>query len=497
MPDRAAARGRRRLRADLGDRHRPDRDARAGAGGGRVRARARGGLRQGRRPGGADPLRRLAEARQRGRAAGAARRRRRAGRRRQPRPESFARDRRGARGVRDAVRRPAVAWSSSTAGGSRPTGRATRSRSPTRRCSTSSGRSTRTRTLTAMGASVGLPEGQMGNSEVGHLNLGAGAIVPQDLARIDEAVEDGSLAENEVLRAALRDAAARAPDRARLRRRRALVRPPPEGADRARRASGAWRTSSSTPSPTAATRSPTGGRRVPRRRSRAGCEEAAPAAIGTRHRPLLRDGPRQALGPHPEGASTCSWTARPSTTPTAARRPPRPPTSATRPTSSSRRRRSARRRAIRPGDSVIAFNFRPDRMRQITEALTQGGRRPLHDADGVRGGLDLPGRLPARAARRSRSRKVIAERGETQLHVAETEKYPHVTYFFNGGEEEPVRGRGARARALPARRPDLRPQAGDERARGDRRVRRALGAGRRRRSRSSTSPTPTWSATPA
>ena len=55
-----------------------------------------------------------------------------------------------------------------------------------------------------MGPSVGLPEGQMGNSEVGHLNLGAGAIVPQDLARIDAAVEDGTLAENEVLQAALR-----------------------------------------------------------------------------------------------------------------------------------------------------------------------------------------------------------------------------------------------------------------------------------------------------
>ena len=38
----------------------------------------------------------------------------------------------------------------------------------------------------------------MGNSEVGHLNLGAGAIVPQDLARIDKAVEDGTLGENEV-----------------------------------------------------------------------------------------------------------------------------------------------------------------------------------------------------------------------------------------------------------------------------------------------------------
>ena len=49
--------------------------------------------------------------------------------------------------------------------------------------------------LTAKGEAVGLPEGQMGNSEVGHLNLGAGAIVPQDLARIDKAVEDGSLAE--------------------------------------------------------------------------------------------------------------------------------------------------------------------------------------------------------------------------------------------------------------------------------------------------------------
>ena len=46
----------------------------------------------------------------------------------------------------------------------------------------------------------------MGNSEVGHLNLGAGAIVPQDLARIDKAVEDGTLGENEALQAALKDA---------------------------------------------------------------------------------------------------------------------------------------------------------------------------------------------------------------------------------------------------------------------------------------------------
>src|SRR5918996_4126242 len=57
-------------------------------------------------------------------------------------------------------------------------------------------------TLKTSGRDVGLPEGQMGNSEVGHLNLGAGAIVKQDLARIDDAVADGSFFDNEVLLAA-------------------------------------------------------------------------------------------------------------------------------------------------------------------------------------------------------------------------------------------------------------------------------------------------------
>src|SRR5438128_12202809 len=58
-------------------------------------------------------------------------------------------------------------------------------------------------TLVTWGESVGLPRGQMGNSEVGHLNLGAGRIVDQDLTRIDRAVEEGELARNPVLRDAL------------------------------------------------------------------------------------------------------------------------------------------------------------------------------------------------------------------------------------------------------------------------------------------------------
>src|SRR5438132_5017625 len=54
-------------------------------------------------------------------------------------------------------------------------------------------------TLSASGMDVGLPEGQMGNSEVGHLNLGAGRIVYQDLTRINKAMEEGRLKENRVL----------------------------------------------------------------------------------------------------------------------------------------------------------------------------------------------------------------------------------------------------------------------------------------------------------
>src|SRR5687767_10894768 len=56
--------------------------------------------------------------------------------------------------------------------------------------------------LDASGQSVGLPAGQMGNSEVGHLNLGAGSVVKQDLARIDEAIESGEFFRNVALRAA-------------------------------------------------------------------------------------------------------------------------------------------------------------------------------------------------------------------------------------------------------------------------------------------------------
>ena len=63
--------------------------------------------------------------------------------------------------------------------------------------------------LEASNGDVGLPEGQMGNSEVGHMNLGAGRVVMQDLPRIDRAVDDGSLAANPALREAIAKVRAR------------------------------------------------------------------------------------------------------------------------------------------------------------------------------------------------------------------------------------------------------------------------------------------------
>ena len=61
-------------------------------------------------------------------------------------------------------------------------------------------------TLTACGEAVGLPEGQMGNSEVGHLNIGAGRIVYQDLTRISKSIREGEFFENETLVKAVREA---------------------------------------------------------------------------------------------------------------------------------------------------------------------------------------------------------------------------------------------------------------------------------------------------
>jgi 2,3-bisphosphoglycerate-independent phosphoglycerate mutase len=302
-------------------------------------------------------------------------------------------------------------------------------------------------TLTAMGPSVGLPEGQMGNSEVGHLNLGAGAIVPQDLARIDAAVEDGTLAENEVLQAALRDAprvhyiglvsdgGVHSSDR----HLKALIELAAEWGieDLVVHAFTDGRDTS-----------PTGGAKY-LAEVQAWMDEVGAGRIGSvvgRYFAMDRDKRWDRIQKaydllvhgkaehHADSGAEAAQAAygRDETdefiTPTTVGEEAR----------------------IRPGDAVLGFNFRPDRMREITLALCdpefgeidRGGAGVIEQYATLAEydeewsyPVVFPPKRPALTIG-----EVIAREGKGQLHVAETEKYPHVTYFFNGGEEKPYEG---------------------------------------------------------
>ena len=124
-------------------------------------------------------------------------------------------------------------------------------------------------------------------------------------------------------------------------------------------------------------------------------------------------------------------------------------------------------------------------------------RRALHDDDRVRGGLAVPRRLPARTGRRRRSRRSSRDARAAAAARRRDREVPARDVLLRRRRGDPVRGRAARARRLSARRADLRPQAGDERARGGARRSSARGARTGSASGSSTSPTPTWWATPA
>jgi 2,3-bisphosphoglycerate-independent phosphoglycerate mutase len=293
-------------------------------------------------------------------------------------------------------------------------------------------------TMTACGEAVGLPAGQMGNSEVGHLNLGAGAIVRQDLTRIDAAVADGSLAANEVLRDAMTgfervhliglvsDGGVHSSDR----HLRALIELgaslgvpdlvvhaftdgrdtlPSAGAGYVAEVEG-WCAGAAPP-----TRARVGsviGRYYAMDRDHR--EERTRAAVE-----LLVDGKAEHHADTGEAAVRAAYERdetdefiQATTVGDEAR--------------------------IRPGDSVLAFNFRPDRMRQLTEALGPRVARYTTLTEYEEGWPWPVAFAPDRPDVTLAS--VIAGRGERQLHVAETEKYPHVTYFFNGGEETPYDG---------------------------------------------------------
>lgn len=105
---------------------------------------------------------------------------------------------------------------------------------------------------------------------------------------------------------------------------------------------------------------------------------------------------------------------------------------------------------VKEGDTVIFFNFRPDRVRQLTRSFIESdfkefdrGSRPprvfLATMTQYDEEFDIPVAFPPLGLKNTLA-DVLAQHGLKQLRIAETEKYAHVTYFFNGGEEEPGAG---------------------------------------------------------
>jgi 2,3-bisphosphoglycerate-independent phosphoglycerate mutase len=296
--------------------------------------------------------------------------------------------------------------------------------------------------LEASGRAVGLPDGVMGNSEVGHLTMGAGYIQYQELVRINDAIDDGSFFAN----AALREACAAVAERgtlhlvglistggvhADMKHLEALT----ELARRERVAR-------------VVLHAFLDGRDMPPR-SALELLPTITAPIATVHgryygmdrdnrwdrTQLSYDAIVDAEGPRCESAvaalercyedSACSdELMRPHVVGTGA--------------------------PIQDRDAVIFFNFRPDRARQLTTAVMQESfegftrkrvPRDLTFVSITEYKVKIPGvRVAFAPAEIIPMAQVLSEAGLKQFHAAETEKYAHVTYFFNGGREPPFSG---------------------------------------------------------
>lgn len=317
-------------------------------------------------------------------------------------------------------------------------------------------------TLTTCGEEVGLPEGQMGNSEVGHLNLGAGRIVYQELQRINVAVKDGSLANNPALLAAIEEA--RKPGKklhllglvsdggvhSHTNHLKALcsifheqglqnvyIHAFTDGRDTDPKSGLGYVESLEdhlkTSTGTIATVS---GRYYAMDRDKR-WERVALAYHCLVHAKGNQAGSAsEAIAKSYEAGVTDEFILPTVITDTNGQ-----PTA-----------------TIAEGDVVIAFNFRTDRCREITEVLTQQAfpehqMQPLQlhyttmtqydqtfkNVHVVFENDNLTNTLG----------EVLAAHGKKQIRIAETEKYPHVTFFFSGGRELPFEGESRIMAASP------------------------------------------------
>ncbi|AFZ45284.1 phosphoglycerate mutase [Halothece sp. PCC 7418] len=302
--------------------------------------------------------------------------------------------------------------------------------------------------IQASGKAVGLPEGQMGNSEVGHLNIGAGRVVPQELVRISDAVEDGSILENPVLvetcqkikasdgKLHLMGLCSTGGVHSHISHLLGLLK-----LAKAQEISEVCIHVFTDGRDTNPTDGVSALEAIQNYIQQAGVGKIV--TISGRYYAMDRDrrwdrvqkayeviteteceteiDPIALLKEQYESDVTDEFIA---------------PT-------------RVAAGGVEAGDGVIFFNFRPDRARELTSAFVNpdfdGFEReqiqPLHFATFTQYDASLPVEVAFKPQNLTNILgEVIANAGLKQLRTAETEKYPHVTYFFNGGEEEPFQG---------------------------------------------------------
>jgi 2,3-bisphosphoglycerate-independent phosphoglycerate mutase len=287
-------------------------------------------------------------------------------------------------------------------------------------------------TLKASGEAVGLPPGQMGNSEVGHLTIGSGRVLFQDLMRVNLAIRDGSFFENEALTAAFGRARDRGGDvqllglvsyggvHSHIDHLRALL----ELADREGMADRTWIhafTDGRDVSPRAAANdlaelperiATVCGRYYAMDRDQRWerTDRALRAIVGGGDE--MAEGPLAAVAASYEREVTDEFL--------------EPVAVAGRP------------RLDPARDAAIFFNFRPDRARQLSQRLLEAGV-DLTTMTRYREAFPFPVAFDEQEVRNTLA-EALAAAGARQLHAAETEKYAHVTYFLNGGQEREWEG---------------------------------------------------------
>jgi 2,3-bisphosphoglycerate-independent phosphoglycerate mutase len=277
--------------------------------------------------------------------------------------------------------------------------------------------------IEASGEAAGLPPGQMGNSEVGHLTIGSGRRLYQDLMRVNRAVEDGSLAGLPAIRAAfergrkvhLLGLVSHGGVHSHIDHLQALLEIAPERT---------WIhafTDGRDVSPTSAVNdlaelpvdriATVVGRYYAMDRDRRWERTRRAFDAITAGEGAQADDPVAAVRASYDAGVTDEFI-EPIVVPGAPR--------------------------LEHGDAAIFFNFRPDRGRQLTRMLLDGGydvtTMTHYAAD-----LEAPAAFDEQDVPETLA-EVLAAHGLRQLHVAETEKYAHVTYFLNGGREEPWPG---------------------------------------------------------